>query len=166
MGAPAILIREFVDPSDWDDLRSCLIELQDFERRLDPRLPSGADIADAYLPQMLQRCRQSAGKVLLAEIDDVCAGYATILTKVKSEEIGDGDTEFGLIADLVVLEKFRQLGIGRKLLEAAERYSRKCGVKWLRIGLLAGNQAADELYSSMGFGVLYIEREKDLTVST
>lgn len=166
MGAPAILVREFVDPTDWDDLRSCLIELQDFERRLDPRLPSGADIADAYLPKMLQRCKQTAGKVLLAEIDDVCAGYATILTKVQSDEIGDGDTEFGLIADLVVLEKFRQLGIGRKLLEAAERYARECGVRWLRIGLLAGNQAADELYSSMGFGVLYIEREKDLTEST
>lgn len=160
-----MLIRDFVESSDRDELRKCLVELQDFEHRLDPRLPRGTDIADAYIPQMLQRCRQSAGKVLLATVDGICAGYATILTKVQSDELGDGDVEFGLVADLVVLEKFRKRGIGRQLLAAAENYAREHGVKWLRIGLLAGNEAANDLYSSMGFEVLYIEREKDLTES-
>lgn len=157
-----MFIREFVERTDLDALKKCFIELQNFERQLDPRMPTGAKIADDYIPQMLQRCRQCAGKVLLADVDGEVAGYATILTRVQSEEIGDGDVEFGLVADLVIVEKFRKRGFGKKLLVATESYARECGVKWLRIGVIAGNRAADELYSSTGYSVLYVEREKDL----
>jgi len=33
-------IREFDSSRDLQDVRSCLIELQDFERRFDPRIPT------------------------------------------------------------------------------------------------------------------------------
>jgi ribosomal protein S18 acetylase RimI-like enzyme len=75
----------------------------------------------------------------------------------------DGDAEYGLVSDLVVMGKFRGLGIGRRLLESAESYARVCGVRWLRIGVLAGNQSAESLYASLGFSILYIELEKELT---
>ncbi len=77
----------------------------------------------------------------------------------------DGDLEYGLISDLVVLEAYRGLGLGKKLLAAAEQYARTCNVKYLRIGVLAGNQAAENLYASAGFSVLYKELEKALTRS-
>lgn len=155
-------IREFDKHSDTGDLRRCLIELQDFERSLDSRMPSGEQIADDYIPQLLQRCRQCAGKVLLAEVEGKVAGYAAILTKVQSDEIHDGDTEFGLIADLVVLERFRNMGVGGKLLESSESYAREMHVRWLRVGVMAANRVADDLYESSGFQKMYIEREKDL----
>jgi len=84
------------------------------------------------------------------------------MTKVTSTELEDGDVEYGLVSDLMVRKSFRARGLGRKLLEEAESFARANGVKWLRIGVLADNQAADNLYSSMGFAGLYIEREKDL----
>jgi len=144
-------------------LRDCVIELQDYERELDPRMPTGLDIVDEYIPQMMQRCKSCLGQVFVAEVDGNIAGYVTILTKVSSGELEDGDIEYGLVADLVVRQEYRGAGIGRALLEAAERYAIAHDVKWLRIAVLAANRGASELYSSMGFSELFLEMEKDLT---
>ena len=158
-------IREFVAGTDMAPVRECLIELQNHERAIDSRIPSGEDIVDAYLPEMLNRCGNCMGKILVAEVDGEIAGYVTILTKVTSEELAAGDFEYGLVSDIVILQKYRKRGLGRELLDAAETYARACKVKCLRIGALEGNQAARTLYSSMGFSCLYVELEKDLTGS-
>ncbi len=157
-------IREFDVHKDLNRLRECVIELQDFERRLDLRRPAGADIVDAYIPQMRERCEKCHGRILVAEADGEIAGYVMILTKVRSEDLEDGDVEYGLVADLVILEKFRKMGFGKKLLEAAEAHAMSNGVRWLRVGVLAGNSAAMNLYSAMGFSDSYIELEKSLSV--
>jgi ribosomal protein S18 acetylase RimI-like enzyme len=102
---------------------------------------------------------------LVAEADGEIAGYVMILTKVRSEDLEDGDVEYGLVADLVILEKFRKMGFGKKLLEAAEAHAMSNGVRWLRVGVLAGNPAAMNLYFAMGFSDSYMELEKDLMTS-
>jgi GNAT superfamily N-acetyltransferase len=144
-------------------LRACLIELQDFEHALDPRLPTGSDIVDDYVPQMFMRCKDCNGKIFMAEVDGDIAGYVTILTKVSSGELEDGDMEYGLVADLLVRKKHRGSGVGRKLLDAAESYARACDVRWLRIAALSDNRKAIELYTSLGFSGLYVEYEKNLS---
>ena len=159
------LIRGFDKARHMEGLRQCLIELQDFERRLDQRMPSGADVVEPYLEQMFERCEQGGGRFLIAEVDGVVAGYATILPKVRSEELEDGDFEYALLSDLVVLEKFRGQGLGRKLLAAAEQYARVCKAKYLRIGVLAGTDVAERLYARAGFSPRYVELEKVLTRS-
>ena len=108
------------------------------------------------------RCKDCQGKIFLAEVDGDIAGYVTILTKVSSGELEDGDIEYGLVADLLVRKNHRGSGIGRKLLAAAESYARIQNVKWLRIAALAGNRQAIELYDSMGFSNLFVELEKKL----
>ena len=155
-------IRLYNNLTDLEQLRECLIELQDCERHLDPRMPAGANIVDAYIPQMFEQCHECQGEVFVVEVDGSVAGYVTILTKVKSQDVDDGDIEFGLIADLVVRAKLRGRGLGRKLLEAAETHARLSGVKWLRISVLAQNHKARNLYSSMGYSELCVELEKDL----
>jgi len=159
-----LLIQEFHESTHLAGVEACLVELQDFERSLDPRMPSGAEIVDAYIPNMLDRCLECDGKVFVAEVDGEVAGFATILARVMSDEIEDGDIEYGLVSDLIVASKFRKQGIGKKLLEAAETYAKSNEVKCLRIGVLAANQTANKLYDSMGFKKLYIEREKTLLV--
>jgi ribosomal protein S18 acetylase RimI-like enzyme len=125
-------------------------------------MPSGAEIVDEYVPWMLDRCRQCSGKLIVAELDGEVAGFATILTKVQSDEIDDGPVEFGLVGDLVVRAEYRGRGIGTALLEAAESHSRAHEVRWLRIGVLADNEVADRMYEAMGFGTRFLMREKDL----
>jgi GNAT superfamily N-acetyltransferase len=143
-------------------VRDCLIELQDFERGIDPRMLPGSDIADAYLAGMFKRCEQGGGRVLIAEVDGEVAGYATILPKVKSDQLEDGDLEYGLISDLIVTGKYRGLGLGKRLLQAAETYARTCKVKYLRIGVLSENSLAHHFYASRGFSPLFVELEKKL----
>jgi ribosomal protein S18 acetylase RimI-like enzyme len=125
-------------------------------------MPSGSEIVDDYVPHMLDRCIECDGTVLVAEVDGEVAGFVTILTRVESEEIAEGEIEYGLVSDLVVASKFRRQGLGRKLLEAAESYARVNKVRWLRIGVLAENDSANALYDSLNFKKLYVEREKDL----
>lgn len=155
-------VQEFNGIAHLKGVEACLVELQDFERSLDPRRPSGADIVDRCIAHMLDRCTKCQGKVLVAEMNNEVAGFATILTRVVSEEIEDGNIEYGLVSELVVAGRFRNRGIGRMLLEAAESYAKSNSVRWLRIGVLAENAVADSLYASMGYEKQYIEREKDL----
>lgn len=158
----AVRFAEFEEHIHRDGVRKCFVELQDAESMLDPRMPRGAAIATEYLSGMHDRCNTCRGKVLVALVDAEVVGYATIMTKVTSEELGDADIEYGLISDLVISEEFRRKGLGRRLLEAAETYARSHGVKWLRIGSLAMNKSARTLYESSGFTNLYVELEKDL----
>jgi GNAT superfamily N-acetyltransferase len=156
-------IRKFVAHADTAQVGKCLIELQNFEHNIDPRMPTGEQIVDAYIPDMLQRCKDCLGTILVAEVDGLVIGYVTVLARVSSDEIGAGDFEFGLVTDVVVLQEYRGKGYGKQLLESAELYARANGVKWLRIGALAANQPASSMYSSLGYSGLYVELEKDLT---
>ena len=158
-------IRSAVRLKDQVRLRACIVELQDDLRQIDPRMPAGEEIVDEYFEHIYQRCIECDGDILVADTGSEIAGYALVLARVVSDEIDDGRLEYGLIADLVVMRKFRGLGIGGELLEAAESYAKCHAVKWLRIGVLADNDLAWELYQSRGFRNFYVELEKDLSKS-
>jgi hypothetical protein len=54
-------------------LRSCIVELQEFERGLEPALPRGEEMAEAYLTFLLERCARTAGRVIVAEAEGSAA---------------------------------------------------------------------------------------------
>ena len=157
-----IEIRKLELPGDLEGLKACVIELQDFEYELDPRYPDGSSIVEAYIPDVLKRCKRYAGETLVAVATGEIAGYAMIWTRVPPEDIEDGDFECGRLADLVVREKYRGRGIGRQLINAGETYARANGVKFLRLGVMARNTTARALYESLGYSSCHIEMEKNL----
>jgi ribosomal protein S18 acetylase RimI-like enzyme len=157
-----MLIRDYDDELDRNNIRVCLIELQEFERRIDPRMPPGEEIADAYFSEMKQNCCEYLGKIMVAYDNREIAGYVTLLTKVRSDDIDDGNLEHGLITDLVVRKMYRGHGFGRSLISAAETFAKANNVRWLRLSVLARNTVARNLYTSFGFSELYVEYEKDL----
>ena len=141
---------------------SCVVELQDYERQLDPRMPSGESIADEYLEEMKTKCEEHDGQIFLSEIDGSIAGFISVLAKVSSGDLDDGNLVYSYIDDLMVRERFRRFGIGRKLIEAAESFAKSKKARWLRLSVLARNTSARKIYSSVGFSELYIDYEKDL----
>ena len=161
-GEGSVRIRDFDPRTDLDGLRACLVALQDREHELDPRLPPGAAIAGAYVPDLLERCRRHAGRIVVAEVDGQVAGYAAVLTRMRSENLWDGDLEFALLADLAVRDGYRRRGIGRALLAAAESHARACGARCMRLGVLARNREAMELYRAADFQDYGIQLEKRL----
>ncbi|MFT5258377.1 MAG: GNAT superfamily N-acetyltransferase [Saprospiraceae bacterium] len=146
-----MIIREYDAETDCPGLQQCVISIQDHEHNLDPNLPSGKDIVEAYLPQILESCKQFDGKILVADTAGNIAGYGLILTKVTTEEVEDGDIDFRLIRDLSVLERYRGQGIGSQLLSALENEAKIAGVTRLRIEVLNSNEVAKQVYLSKGF---------------
>jgi len=153
-------IREFDPLRDHDAVRSCAIELQDFERELDPRMPPGEQIVDRYLELMFRRCAEYDGVVLVAEIEGAVAGFVSVWTRCRSSEPEDDPAEHGYVSDLVVSAGHRGRGVGRALLRAAEARVREAGIDTLRVAVKAGNTGALSLYSAEGFehSALYLEK--------
>ena len=143
-------------PADDRACRACVVELQEAERRVDPRLRAGDSMADAYLARMHSRCRDYAGAILVAEYGGPVVGLVMVLTRVPFESLDEPPGDYALVAELVVRAEYRGRGIGRALLHAAEAHARGSGARELRIGVLSGNRAARRLYRAEGFAP-YIE---------
>jgi ribosomal protein S18 acetylase RimI-like enzyme len=156
-------IREFAPLRDRAAVRTCFVALQDFERELDPRIPPGEQIADAYLDLMFARCREFDGVVLVAEVEGAVVGFVTVLTRYRSPEPDDDPREHGFVSDLVVLAAHRGRGLGRSLLRAAEARAREAGALAVRLSVKAGNTGALALYSVEGFAESEVYLEKRLS---
>ena len=154
--------REYRPTVDSAAVRACLIELQDFERTLDPRVPAGATIADAYLEGLFQRCKLFAGQLFVAEAGVRVVGFVSVLGACRSEAPDDDATPFGYVDDLVVLPHHRSQGYGRALLERAEAYAAACGRTTLRLRVKGDNHAARRLYARAGYAEYELELEKRL----
>ncbi len=155
-------IREYRDETDRAGLRHCVESLQNFERELVPSMPPGSEIADAYIVDMLNKCTRYRGKLLVLEIDADIAGFVSVYASMISEELEDGPEEFAYIGDLVVLEKYRAHGYGRALLNEAEAIAVKAGAVKMRIGVLAENKNAFDLYQSLDYKPFVVQLEKNL----
>ena len=146
----ALLIRQ----SRQDDsvaIRQCIVELQEFERGIEPRLRPGESMADAYWDHIQERCAAANGVVYVAIQDEALVGFVAVLAEEPFEGLDDPPGTYGLVTDIVVLGSHRGQGIGRKLLEQAEAFVRAAGAHELRIGVLSRNQNARPLYLSAGF---------------
>ena len=155
-------IRTVTTDKDLQDIRSCVVELQDYECQFDPRMPSGESIADEYLEDMKRKCEEHDGQIVLSEIDGNIAGFVSVLAKVGSGVLNDGNLICSCIDDLIVREQFRRLGVAKKLVEAAESFAKSKNARWLRLSVMARNTSARKLYSSVGFSEFYVDYEKDL----
>ena len=156
-------VRSLSVESDLAQLRECVIELQDHERGIDPRMPCGESIADAYIDDLLDKCRRYDGDILVAEVDDALVGYVAVLASVVSEDIDDGGLTYALIDDLLVRKTFQGRGYGKTLLRAAQTYAKSRGASWLRLSVLAQNNGARRVYEAMAFEPLYIDYEKRIS---
>jgi len=159
----AVEIRTYDPERDQEAVRDCMIQLQDFERGLDPRMPAGSEIVDAYLARMFDRCREFDGTVLVAEHEGLVLGVVTIWARYCSSEPDDDPAPHAFISDLVVCAGHRGLGTGRALLRAAEARAREARVPHVRLSVKAENAAALSLYESEGFrpAELYLEKGLD-----
>ena len=157
------MIREFNPTSDSEALTKCIIELQNYECQFDSRMPKGEQVAGGYIADMLEKCGKYNGIILVVDTGEEVAGYLTLLINVPTEEIYDGEYEYALISDIVVLEQFKGRGYGKLLLNEATRIARDKNAQWLRLSVLSENQVAKTLYKKAGFQEFYVDLEKDLS---
>jgi ribosomal protein S18 acetylase RimI-like enzyme len=157
-----MVVREYRDAEDFLGVRTCLIELQEFERSLDARLPAGATIANAYLEGLFRRCDQFTGKLFVAETDSRVVGFVSVLASCRSEAPDDDAGPFAYVDDLVVLPQYRGQGYGRALLDRAEAYAAAHGRSTLRLRVKGDNHSARGFYARAGYGEYEVELEKQV----
>lgn len=144
------IIREY-RAGDAGGLRACMVELQDFERTIDPRVRPGDAMADAYCEQMHAHCREAVGRVFVAEHNGSVVGFVAVVAHEPFTSLDDPPGTYALITDLAVLSSNRNQGIGRRLVEQAEIFARTAGATELRIGVLTQNTGARRLYLDAAF---------------
>lgn len=154
-------IREYGD-ADAAGVRECLVELQEYERRMDDLLAEGQEIAARYVEYILARCAETGGRVFVAEEGGRVVGFVSVWAKVKSRAIEEREYEYAYVSDLVVLDGHRGRGLGRALLDRAEQHARAEGATLLRIAVLARNAGARALYEGFGFEPRLLELTKSL----
>lgn len=143
-------IREY-QPEDASQLEECFIELQEFERKIEPNKLEGKAIAQTYLATMFTRCAETSGKVFVAEVTHRVVGFVSIWAEVRSEEIDEKSSVYAFISDVVVLPAYRGRGLGQALLQRAEDYARQHGATILKLDVLARNTGARKVYEQFGF---------------
>ncbi len=156
------MIRLYRPASDRPALLELVVELLAHERELEPQLPAGAEVVEAYLETILDRCARHAGVILVAELDAVLVGFGCVLTAVPPVSPGAGQRAFAKISDLVVLPTCRGRGIGTELVARAEEIARESGAADLYIGVLARNTGARRLYERVGFRDYFVSMAKPL----
>ncbi|ACL22102.1 GCN5-related N-acetyltransferase [Desulfitobacterium hafniense DCB-2] len=92
---------------------------------------------------------QSGSKVFIAEMEqEKPAGFLVLYPNAVEELTG---LPQGWVMDIAVLEDYRNHGIGRVLMEAAETYCREQGIEYLGLAVSSHNVQAVKLYQSLGF---------------
>jgi len=157
---PRKLIREY-RPEDAEAVKACIIELQDFCKQIDPQIADGRTVADKYLAYLLRQCAETEGKIQVVESDHQVIGMVCVFARVQSEAADEEAYEYAYISDLVVLAANRDRGIGRSLLNHAEKYARSRGATILRINVHAGNAVARDLYLESGFKEKVVTMQKE-----
>jgi ribosomal protein S18 acetylase RimI-like enzyme len=156
------MIRDYESGRDDDAVKACIVELQEFERALEPSLPPGDAIAEAYLRVLIERNVKYGGRILVADVAGTVVGFTAIQGRVEPESPDEEQAPHSYVSDLVVLPGHRSQGIGRRLLEHAEALARSAGTKSLQIGVLSRNESAARLYRDFGFGDFRIHLTKRL----
>jgi ribosomal protein S18 acetylase RimI-like enzyme len=155
------LIREY-KAEDAQQVMACIVELQDYCRRIDSQIADGKTVAEKYLGYLLAQCVETDGKMYVVERDHKVVGMVCVFGKVQSDAVDEEDYEYAYISDLVVLASERNKGLGRALLKRAEEYARSKAAKILRLSVHAGNQAARDLYLGYGFQEKVVIMQKEI----
>ncbi len=147
------------------DIINLFIELQEHIADLDRE---GYNILTAnyghlYLKKTLEEVKKYNGKILLYKIDQDILGLVVGLINNDAEDSYDFKApRRGRITELIVSEKKRSQGIGKKLLKAMEGYliSQECSD--VLLGVFAYNDRALKFYEENGYHVRMLEMTKKI----
>ncbi len=150
--------------ADAAGLRRCVVELQDFEGGIDRWAAEGELVADPYIEHLHQKCAAEDGCVFVAHAGNEVCGFVAVQARVRSDGLDEIDHLYAYVSDVVVLNEFRGRGIGRALLQRAERFALERGASVIRIDVLSENRGAMRLYRKLGFRDRLASLEKTLPV--
>lgn len=101
-----------------------------------------------------RRLLEKGGSYITATGDDgQLVAYAMVALEINPDDTFESAQGVAEVPTLVVAQDQRSAGIGRALLEAAERLARERGFDTIKIAVMAGNERAQAFYENAGYQV-------------
>lgn len=132
-----------VRPACIEDIESLTTLLGDLFQIESDFVPNAA-LQEAGLKQLLT---QPGAIVLVAELKGEVVGMCSVQTTISTAEGGPA----GILEDMIVSSNARRRGIGKILLNAAERWSTEHGLTRLQLLAEADNDGAASFYKTLGW---------------
>lgn len=155
-----ILVR-YADNSDIPTISEMLTELCDYHVALLPDIFVSAEGAFgvSYVENLLADINRA---VLIAEIDGVRAGLAVFNVENRPRAVNATPAKTIKITDIFVSESYRQLGVGRALIEYIEQLAESLAVDYVKLTCWYANSCAYEFYKSLGYEVKSVVMTKTI----
>lgn len=147
---------------DQDSVKRCIVELQNFERALESDRVEGERVVERNFQELQEAHSENIGRLLVAEVEGDVVGFINVRFEHESQTYLSSLVDYAYISDIVVLAEYRGRGIGTLLLQQAEAFARQQGANTLKIGVLAKNKQAADVYQHVGFRPYEIVMLKDL----
>lgn len=161
----SIRIRLFV-PADGQVLITLIKRLSEFEMPV-WRHPDQIENTNVSMLKTAMEELDPEDAIYVAEdeMDGQVVGFVRLQTQVDyfSRE------KLGYIANIAVDKNYESQGIGRKLIESAEKWAREKGYGLLRLHVFVENERAQQIYKENGFQqdiVSYVKRVAHQTFTT
>lgn len=129
---------------DLSRLDACMGKLGRFESQFDSNIDCSIDLTGNYAPILADE----NARIFVAEEDGALIGYCCGFLYH-----GFGrKSPIALLDALYVEESHRRRGCATRLIQAFLAFARENGVGLAELKVLSGNEAAKQLYASLGFG--------------
>ncbi len=154
------ILRQYTN-NDVEGIKQCLIELQEFERMMDPQRLEGIKVAHEYLEHLLELCEAGCGKIFVVEIDGNIVGMISVYIEEDKKHFRK-IKKFAYISDLIVMQEYKNQGIIKELLEKAEEYAKSKEVASINASILKNHDEGLNGYLRNGFKEFEIVVRKQL----
>lgn len=144
-------IRDFDTARDKEAALSFIRGSQAYERQVEPDRRTDPQVADEYLPVLMQTVADKRGRIFVAEHDGKAIGWAAIIVEENMLFVVKEQRSYGYITELYVDEKSRSLGAGRALMAACEDEARRLGLGHVMVGVLTRSERTAEIYARAGY---------------
>jgi ribosomal protein S18 acetylase RimI-like enzyme len=159
--APTVLVRPMED-RDRAAVEALLFELNVVGEAHTHDRNLADDAGRTSLRESEAWVARDGGAILVAETDGLVTGTVIVAHVSLDFNVRPSLRARSYVMELAVARSHRRRGIGRMLVDAAERHAREQGHCALLLNAAAGNAPAIDLYRSAGFEVYSLEMIKTL----
>jgi ribosomal protein S18 acetylase RimI-like enzyme len=153
-----IQIREY-EEKDKTILLDFVNKLEEYQKGIDPiaRVKNLDGFAEKYLEQTFTNLDKYSGKIFLAEVDSVIAGFISgvIFDQSEIDKLEVGGHKQGEILKIYITEEYRGKGLGKLMISKMEDFFKENGCDSVWIEVSSYNTNAHSTYEKLGF----IDRE-------
>ena len=136
---------------DYDDLCRIIEQVDALHRENVPHIFRKADGAVRERAYILALLADEDQGIFVAEVDGQAAGFVHVAVRDTLPIPILVPRRLGFVDNLAVSQHFRRLGIGRALMQEAQRWATERGATEIELNVFEFNESAIAFYRSLGY---------------